>query len=333
MERRQRPKSVSIKRKGIEEVERKKTRVIRGAAALLAVFLCVGLAGCRYRISDWISWGNLFGQNGKSDYRYEHSDRYQVGDGVCEAKIRTLDIDWVAGSVEVLTHEGDSIEFYEESSQTISEEYRMRYLVDGDTLKIKYCESGRWDWKDRSKQLTVLIPEDMPLDRICVDTASGEVFISQVDAKEVEVNGVSGDVSLTDVRNMKTVKAEVVSSRVTVVTEEKLDSAAVETVSGGVDITAGGVDSFEITTVSGTVCVAVAQESKCDGEIETVSGGVTVRLPEEAGYRIDYSSVSGTFSSELECTVNGERYERGDGGCRIEVDTVSGNLEVGNYVG
>lgn len=307
-----------------------KKKIPRGVTILLAVLLCTVMSGCRRQYH--FSLERLFSSNGKSDYRYEydHGDRYQSGDGSCDADIRVLDIDWVSGSVEIRTHDKNTVEFYEESDQTIPEEYQMRYMVDGDTLRIKFCASGRWDdWKYLSKHLTVLIPETLALEEIGVDTASAETSIRTVNVKEVEVDTVSGNVNISDMDDLRNAEVDTSSGNVVIKTGDTAESLKIGTVSGSVEITADRLKAFEIETVSGTVRLTVAEDSA--GEIESVSANVNILLPETVGYEIDYSSVSGKFGSDLDYEVKNDRYRSGDGGCRIEVETVSGNLNIGTW--
>lgn len=302
-------------------MKKSKQGISRCAAIVWAAFLCIAISGCRYGVS----WGDLFSRNGNFDYEYDQADRYLAGGGTCEEEIRTLDIDWVSGSVEIRTYDGDVIEFYEESDQTIAEEYQMRYTVDGDILKIRFCASGIWNGKNLSKRLTVLVPTGLSLEEVRVDTVSAGIVIQDVIVSGVDVDTTSGDL-YAKLEAVESVKADIISGEVEMIIDEAISFLELETVSGQVNITAASLVEFDIETVSGALDLSLSQQSS--GQIESVSGNVNIRLPETVGYQIDYESVSGAFSSDLDYETGNGWYRSGDGSCRIQAETISGNLRV-----
>ena len=56
-------------------------------------------------------------------------------------KVNKIEIDWVNGNVEIEQTSSNTLQVIEEKSAEAEKE-RMRYYLDGNVLKVKYCESG-----------------------------------------------------------------------------------------------------------------------------------------------------------------------------------------------
>jgi hypothetical protein len=160
-------------------------------------------------------------------------------------------------------------------------------------------------------------------------TTSGEVQLNNVVGK-LEVNTISGDVQLED---------------------GKVDGATVNTTSGKVQLE-GVAGALNIGTVSGDVAVRDAHDSQLtisttSGEVEysgdlaqggsnsvnSISGDVTLALPEDAGIRLDASTISGSISSGVELNNREEGLRSlkgiaGDGATNLTIGTTSGDISI-----
>lgn len=110
------------------------------------------------------------------------------------------------------------------------------------------------------------------------------------------------------------------------------ESVRVNSVSGAADVMLLRADAVKVDTVSGDVvlrCAAVPGSIDADA----VSGDVTVLLPENAGFTAEVDSVSGRIGGQLlDGAGDGKTYTRGNGACRIRLDSVSGALRLDAYV-
>ena len=105
-----------------------------------------------------------------------------------------------------------------------------------------------------------------------------------------------------------------------------LDFCDIDVISANVyaDVDSKDVD---IDSVSGNVSYSTWYQPH-SVDIDTTSGNVAIAFPEGFGFHCDFDSVAGGYSSEFRvaisdgCLVYGDRYTQ------IEVDTVSGNLDL-----
>ncbi len=113
------------------------------------------------------------------DFHYKDSAQYQVGSGsVSAAGLRSLEVNWVDGSVHLEVTDGDSVVFREPDG--LDEEDQLRFQVVGDRLIIQYSKP-RWGFgfhaSQPAKHLTVEIPRTLAgqLVELQVDTVSAPV--------------------------------------------------------------------------------------------------------------------------------------------------------------
>ena len=110
------------------------------------------------------------------------------------------------------------------------------------------------------------------------------------------------------------------------------DDARVETVNGGIEVTAAG--HVEAQTVNGSIEASLGRADWTGKlELQTVNGGITVQMPEGASTEIDAETVNGSIRTDFE--VGGKRQSRrhlagtiGSGGRRLEMETVNGSIEI-----
>ncbi|MDE7298630.1 MAG: hypothetical protein K2N94_07345, partial [Lachnospiraceae bacterium] len=107
---------------------------------------------------------------------YKNADKYTMGNAELQADgIEKLDIEWLSGTVEISYHSENTIVISETSNKSLDEKTTMYYLVDGDTLRVKFAKSGNWDFKNLSKELEVWLPEGMELKELAADTVSADI--------------------------------------------------------------------------------------------------------------------------------------------------------------
>lgn len=285
----------------------------RSLILLMAAVLCL-LAGC--------SFGNFY-------HTYDHASRYTRGGGAVDGRVKSLEINWTAGSVNIQYYDGDEVLLEEDSSRPLNRNTSLYYWLDGSTLRVQYAKSGfhfsLLPWRrNPAKDLTVLLPEGTALEALSVYAVSADVWAEELFADEAEIDTVSGDVDLANVRFAET-EVGTVSGNIQAALLGRSRSVKLNTVSGDISVGAQTADSVRINTTSGRV--ELAAESAPDSfSADTVSGSVHLYLPENDGYTIRLSSTSGNFHSDLPFRADGDRYTYGSGANRYNVDTVSGSL-------
>lgn len=299
-----------------------RVRVIAWGTVFL-ILLSVLISGLN---NNW-NWGKFNFSFGGFSYTYDNANRYTAGNGeVPASSVEHLKVDWTAGSVKVIEGNTDTIAFFEDDNIT-KEEDRLHYYLEGNTLRIKYQSSRRWqrqEFKDK-KNLTVQIPKGKQLQSADLDIVSSEMHVETLSARDVDIENVSGKLTLNNIiadkmevetvsggmegTNLKVVdlQTHAVSGKTTMSGE--FIEVKSETVSGGIELTPG----------------AKVQKLDTDG----VSGGVKVYLPENNGFTVKYDKVSGGFHCDFPTTVSEkDKYVYKNGEARFDFQTVSGGINI-----
>ena len=296
-------------------------------AVLLVSLLVVGLTGAG------ISWlfRNIEFPFSRRGYMGYDDSRYTIGTKavVDSTNIDSVEVDWLAGHVEVALHDGGDIEFYESGSGTltITPDYQMRYSVDGRVLKIRFARPGVnfiGVFRNLSKTLTLSIPKALYLERLSVDTVSASVAIYGLDADSIAVNTTSGRIAVSDV-GAESLRANTVSGRVEL-SKVNIGEARIQTISGRIEAN-GEFESFVSDSVSGASSAECAEMPR-RVTMETVSGSITLRIPENDGFEVRYKRVSGSFNCDFEVTHSGNKAIHKDGGAVFSFSTVSGGMNI-----
>lgn len=232
---------------------------------------------------------------------------YNAGNGSTDKEIRNLDIDWASGEVHIIASESAERISFEESYDG-NEDARLRWVVDGETLKIRFrARNSLISFGSLNKKLTVTIPASLAqhLDKVKIGTASAEVNVSGLQAEILDVDTASGGLEL----------------------DGTYGELSVDTASGSVTF-AGSCRKINIDTASGRIRLTPGDLWE-DIDIDTASGNIELWLPEsEKGFSVDYDKASGKFSCDFPVLLSGKIYKIGEGAGRINVDSASGNLKI-----
>lgn len=274
---------------------RRKKRLMMKKSTLILLLLTLCLVLCSCTING-VSIGG---------YTYENADRYTAGDAGIDSRVENIDVSWIAGNVQTARHSGSDIRLSETSGRTLKKDEQLHWWLDGDTLYVKYAESGYISSRNLNKQLTLLLPASLELEDISISTVSANVETDTLNARAITLNTVSGNIDA----------AAASAARV------KIDS-----VSGNVKLSADRIDDLKADSVSGDVTLRF-DRMPASIDADTVSGDLTLLLPEDAGFSVRIDSVSGRVKGNLSMTPNGkDSYIRGDGRCTITADSVSGDV-------
>ncbi len=289
---------------------RKRTMTSFALAGLLALG-CAGITGCK-KLSGYEN--------------YADADLYTVGmASFTSVEVKEVEIDWIGGSIEVEQSSTTELQILEENGSAEQAE-RMRYYLDGDVLKIKYCAPGCTVKKAQNKNLRVLLPVDTALD---VDGVTATLTLGVLQTTELSVSSVSGNLSAERILSSGEVEMESVSGKIGV-GELIAPSFTAETVSGDVTVSRISVDSLESETVSGRLSFGF--EKAAAAELVTMSGHIEVSLLSGLGATVRYETATGVFTTEKQYVKTGMRYDvfgqENALNCSLEVDTFSGHLKI-----
>jgi len=257
---------------------------------------------------------------------------------VASEGIDSIKINWVAGNITVKPHDGTAIIITESAQRELKENEKVRFTVSGNTLEIKFLERGSFMRRMPPKRLEVLIPQALNdnLTLLSVDSVSDTVTINDITAHTFNINTTSAKVDLTNSNASKLIADttsgnitaagafndayfNTVSGRITLENTAIHSVVNADTVSGRIELY-GDFKRVDANTVSADVTVvstSVPEAFKAD----TVSGGVNVTLPSDAAISVNFSSVSGRFTSEIPVTMEGR-------GAGFVISTVSGSANI-----
>ena len=293
---------------------------------------------------------------------YADSERFTSGERDFTEPIRRLDVHWSNGLIRVEYHSGNTVELRETANRSLSEETRLHWWLDGETLHVQYAMSGARLPMGLRKELTLRLPEGMAFEDAGLFTASGNMEIpalradtltlgsssgnihAAADARAVTLSASSGnlDMHLNGDCELLTTSASSGNISIHAGDVRRLEAAAS---SGNIDLDVSGTGACSASTTSGNISarlgacgtvefgstsgnVTLALSSFSDLKASAVSGRITASLPEEPGFALKYRTVSGkrNFASFLSPQDDG--YVCGDGSGTASLETVSGDIRV-----
>ena len=221
----------------------------------------------------------------------------------------------------------------EERARRLLENVEIRMEQSGEEIVVEprlfQQERG---WLDLFRGGRVAVDFDIRVPRetnIDANTVSGDLAVTGTRGQH-EVRSVSGDVTIEDVQGPMQVRS--VSGDINVTGFAGRVEA--NSVSGEIEFSRSKVKMPDVVTVSGDVAIDAVTLPDNDGEsrLKTVSGDIEVVIA-EANAEVGYNTVSGDAIVEVNARVEktGKRDRKiliGEGGPRIRVKSVSGDLKV-----
>lgn len=303
----------------------------------------------------------LFGQN--AGLTYANAEKYSGGDTTITSPVKNLDVNWTEGSVSVVYHAGSDIRIAETSKRALSDDLRVQWWLDGDTLRVQYAKPGFHLAFDLQKALTISLPEGAVLDTANIHATSAEMSVQGLAARDVTLSSTSGN-------QRALVKAEQFQAASTsgdqaIHLQGDCQRAVFSSTSGNIDAMletvgeatltatsghiavncAGSVDTLKLHTTSGAiqadgVRAKTADVSSTSGNIilnvlafdrlnvSCTSGAVTAALPRQPGFTCTVRTASGAFDSDIALNKSGNTYTCGDGSAVCDIHTTSGNIRI-----
>ena len=286
---------------------------------------------------------------GINTYNYDNAEQYTAGETEITGTVRNLDIDWTSGKVTIASHDADTVTLRENSSSAISEDFQLRWWLDGDTLRVKFAKSGYRHggffglFSGPKKELILTLPAGLELNEVNIDTASAEQEINDLRAEKLDVDSASGKI-LIHAEQIENIDAYAASGSVTI-NMQKADKIEIDTASGAINVTADQVGKIETTSASGAINVEINDLD--EGDFHTASGSVTIRtnrfntldintasgnitafLPTEPGFTANLKSSSGSVNYSLDLQKSGNDYICGDGSAKATISSASGSIHL-----
>lgn len=286
---------------------------LTGKTLALIVVLAALAAG------SWIMFGRT-----AAGTDYPNADQYSVGNASVSGTVHNLFVDWTAGKVTVEYYDGADIRIEETAGRTLSDDDKLRWWLDGDTLRVRYAKPGFRISFNLDKQLTVSLPRDLALKSADISCTSGDLIIPALNAEAIRLDSTSGNIEAGT--NGKTVAASSTSGDVKVTQETPLESVKLDSTSGTIFPSFTAVDKAEFHTTSGGVTGTVV--SFGDLQASSTSGSIDLKIGTEPGFTCKAHTTSGEFNTGLSLTKSGDTWTCGDGSASCILDTTSGNIRL-----
>lgn len=218
------------------------------------------------------------------------------------------------------------------------------FYVEDDTFVIKSKKKRFWN-PGYICNVYLYLPTDFFPTTTELNTASGEVFIEDLETDELTVKSASGDIKVlfsnakdkitlsaasgeiefetgnTTKFSAKTASGDILIKQLTsneiicdavsgeITTQEiECEYLSCETTSGDIDCSKTVCQYFDIKAVSGSVDLELENQIEAESSIKTTSGSVDLVVPEDMNFEIIANSSSGKFEDD----INGRTYRPRD---------------------
>lgn len=290
-------------------------------SVLLIGLLTVGIIGIRnYNAFNF----KLF------SFSNDEIDKMSTGNAEFDKnEVKSIDINWTSGTVEIKNGNTDKVEISENVSYDKNSDNAMRWSLDDGKLKIydsKNAFGFHWfSFSMSPKKLTVTLPESISLDEFDISSASAEFTAECINADTLDIETASGTIKVDSFEGNK---ADINTASGTVdFTAVSAEDVDVETVSGECTVT-GKIEKLNVSGVSSVLNLIVGKNNS-EISAETVSGNVNIKTNcDQSGFTANYSSVSGDFSSDFAGTNKNGKFVYGSGKADYNISTVSGNIDI-----
>ncbi len=258
--------------------------------------------------------------------RYDNAGIYEVGAATIDAvKVRRLEIGWLGGSIEIEQNGALNVEVSEEGDIESNDE-KMRYYLDGSTLKIHYCAAGV-RVHDTEKNLRVSIPANLAIEVEC--TSARINVLDTLETSSFAMETTSGNLEAERIHCTGTAELDTESGNIKI-NELMADRVSADTTSGGISVEKLSTTSIDVETVSGAIYLGL--QTAANGELESNGADVRLKLLNGIGAQITYTTFSGDLQTKKSNVKKGKTYlfaaEAEKGACSLNVETLSGNLLV-----
>jgi len=261
-----------------------------------------------------------------------------------------VEVDNVRGTVAVTGWDQPQVQL----SGTLGDGSRLEISGDAQHLSLRVRGKGkRWfggDGPDSNSDLVLKVPRAAAL---TVAVVSADAHVTGVSGKSLDVNGVSGTLTLTSDApqiDINSVSGDVIfsASHANSAGRAHLQTVSgdirahglggrikLETVSGDIGLDGGDVDELETGSVSGDAKLIVAPTAHARFALQSMSGDIRLHVPATASGHIEAKTFSGDILSDFGKAHGREHgsgsnldVHLGDGDAQIRAETFSGDVEL-----
>ncbi|SDJ15862.1 DUF4097 family beta strand repeat-containing protein [Salimicrobium halophilum] len=222
-----------------------------------------------------------------------------------EEAIQDIEVEATSMDVEVQSSDSDQIAVTFEGTTRGNDEPYYRVDREGETLKIEQIPRNQFSFfpffAGDDANLRIAIPERM-FDHFALETTSGDMTISKVQAGEAHINSTSGSIELKestieDRLSLETTSGDVYGSSNTI------QNASYQTTSGSISDQSPQGETFDYRTTSGDLEVKRSQVAR-NTNIQTNSGDVSfLHSSSPESLAVEFSSNSGEAVVDAEGMV------------------------------
>lgn len=220
-------------------------------------------------------------------------------------EIKNIRIDWAAGSISITPGDVENILFSE--TQNLSEEDRMVYSQQGDTLVIHFTGTQQIFGVsiDAPKDLLITVPQDWICQELEIDAASASVHVTGLTIETVDFDGASGNFRFDGCH---------------------VGALDIDTASGDIRYS-GTLQELDCDAASAS-CTLVLTNAPRRIDADMASGDLRLTLPEDCGFTVQLDALSGNFTSDFLTSTQNGKYIYGNGSCRINISAMSGDVDI-----
>lgn len=284
--------------------------------ALLCLVLCGGLIGCSVGCSAAARHAG-----GLAGMMYEGVSFSERGDfSVAAQDVRSLEISWLAGGVDVVVVDDDALDEpvvtgVEQYNGSARDSQRMTWQLRNGVLQIGYgsVRMGIFGCSTNdSKHLALTLPRSVAqsLESVNLSAASGTYSFGPISCNCLNIDLASGRV-----------EGEQVAAQ----------SLDLDMASGNIDLEGSFSQSVNLKLASGNVDLVCPNACPARMSFDVASGQVTLTIPEDSGFTASIDKLSGAFNCDIPGSWNLPNYNLlvcGDGARNMDVSMASGNVTV-----
>ena len=288
--------------------------------AAIWILIAVFLGGILVRGLSDANWGwNIFSGRNWFGNVFLPADTEVIETSYSVDSIKDVDVDLVSSSLDISVGSVSNVTV--KITTNLPEEKRPVAKLNGSTLSVKapknLLNNVNFNFGQFRTSVEITVPASFNTSSnatsrdIKINNVSGSIRVEKLTASSIDVDVVSGSIKMSGI---------------------VADSVDTDSVSGSTNIE-GKFRKFDIDSVSGSVYVTTSDMVDSKSAVNTISGSIHIYIPENNGFTLDYSSVSGTTKNEFTGFRSDSKTRSGtneykNGGVKISAETVSGSIHV-----
>lgn len=237
--------------------------------------------------------------------------------------VREIHVDWIAGSVNVVSAAVDEVHIEEENPR--GGLIMCSFLNADGVLDIRFAKNGSklFNHLRLAKTLTVTIPTGIKLSALLCSAVAASITCTAVECGNLDLASTSGGICA---QNAKSSYCTVNNVSGASSVSGSFGILTAKSVSGAVKFD-GYVDKCSMKTVSSGISAKFGSQPSSI-VAKTTSGGVKLKFDNPPDMTVIAKSVSGKFTSSLLCTQTKDCRVYGNGAAEVTIKTVSGGISI-----